>query len=607
MKNYRLKVLPYGIELAVPQGTSVMKALIDAGIYLEGPCGGRGTCGKCKVELTQWQQDSFHEKEMEWHRALACRQDVTQDLVIKVPEVRKEETRKGLLQIKLSGQKKQNRIQKYALKISKPSIENPVSDQERLWNALGTGVFYPRHYRALRNLPVLLRQKDHEITAVIRWSEVIAIEPGDTSDKLYGVAFDIGSTTIVGSLIDLIKGQVVATHSEGNPQRVYGADVISRISFVDSEENGLEILHSKVIEAVNGIIEKLAQEVGISVEDIYEVSVVGNTTMTHLFLGINPSFLAQAPYIPPLKSVADVRAVELGLKINPAGYCIVVPNIAGYVGADTVSVILATGMDKSQKLTLTVDIGTNGEIVLGSQKGLFSCSTAAGPAFEGAQIKFGMRAAPGAIERVEIGEDVKIQTIGGQPPVGICGSGLIDAVAEMLKVGVLDYTGRIVDPAGAKNLSPQVRDRIKPGENGFDFVLAFKEETDLDEDLVLTQKDVRELQLAKGAIYAGIQILLEEMKVTAEDIEEVLLAGAFGTYIRKESAWRIGLVPHLDLDRIKAVGNAAGVGSQMVLISEEARQMAYEIADKTKYIELSARPEFQHKFMEAIYFPQGKH
>lgn len=602
MRNHKLKVLPYGIELAVPQGTTVMKALIEAGIYIEGPCGGRGTCGKCKIELAE---GSLDEKDQKWKTVLACRQEVVQDLVIKVPEVRLDENRKSLLHIKLSGQKRQNRVQKIALKIPQPTIENPVSDQERLWSVLSTGVFYPRHYRALRNLPEILRQSKHEVTVVTRWSEVVAIEPGDTTQKLYGVAFDIGTTTLVGSLIDLNKGDVVATHSEGNPQRVFGADVISRISYVDAEEKGLETLQGKVIEALNGIIEKLTREAGITPEDVYEVSVVGNTTMIHLFLGINPSYLAQAPYVPPLKSVADVRAAELGLKINPAGYCIVVPIIAGFVGADTVSVILTTGMDKAKKLTLAIDIGTNGEIVLGSEQELLSCSTAAGPAFEGAQIKFGMRAAPGAIERVEISDDVKIQTIGGQPPVGICGSGLIDAVAEMLKVGVLDYTGRIVDPSTA-DLPPKIRERIKEGEHGFDFVLAFKDQTNLDEDLVLTQKDVRELQLAKGAIYAGIQMLLEEMKMTVDDIEEVLLAGAFGTYIRKESAWRIGLVPNLDLDRIRAVGNAAGVGSQMVLISEEARQTAYEIADKTKYIELCAKPEFQNKFMESIYFPQYK-
>lgn len=606
MKNYKVKILPHGIELAVPQGTSVMKALLEAGIYLEGPCGGRGTCGKCKIEVLDpkalLKKGAKHD--IKGETKLACRLEVKQDLVISVPAVKLEESRKSTLQLKLSGHKRHSRVQKLALKVSKPTLEHPLSDQERLWNALNTGVFYPRHLRALRNLPEVLRQNSHEVTVVTRWSEVIAIEPGDTSQDLYGVAFDIGSTTLVGSLINLLTGDIVATHSEGNPQRAYGADVISRISYVSSEEKGLETLQTKVIDALNGIIEKLAAEAGIKPEMVYEVTVVGNTTMLHLFLGISPVYLAQAPYVAAVKSVADVRAVELGLKINPAGYCIVVPNIAGFVGADTVGVVLATNLDKSKEIRLAIDIGTNGEIVLGSEKSLYACSTAAGPAFEGAQIKFGMRAAPGAIERVDISDDVKIQTINSQPAIGICGSGLIDAVAEMLKVGVIDYTGRIQDPESASHLPDKVRKRIVEGNNGYDFILAYRAENGLEEDLLLTQKDIRELQLAKAAILAGIKILENELGIKEQDVEEVLLAGAFGTYIRKESAWRIGLVPDLGLERIRAVGNAAGVGSQLVLVSEEARQNAFEIADKVRYIELTARPEFQEKFMEAIYFPR---
>ena len=326
--------------------------------------------------------------------------------------------------------------------------------------------------------------------------------------------------------------------------------------------------------------------------------------MTHLLLGVCPVYLARAPYVPAFKTVADIRAQELGLKVNSEGYCVIVPNIAGFVGADTVGVILATGLDKSRELRLAIDIGTNGELVLGSEKGLYACSTAAGPAFEGAQIKFGMRAAPGAIERVDITGDVRLQTINSLPAVGICGSGVIDAVAEMLKAGVIDYTGRITDPEGAIDLPVQIRKRIVPGASGFDFILDYCEGNGLDEDLLITQKDIRELQLAKGAILAGIQVLLEELGVREQDITKILLAGAFGTYIRKESAWRIGLVPNLDLERIRAVGNAAGVGSQLVLISEDARVRAWGIADSVKYIELSARKDFQDKFMEAIYFPQ---
>ncbi|KJS23575.1 MAG: hypothetical protein VR72_00190 [Clostridiaceae bacterium BRH_c20a] len=607
MKNYKVKVLPIGIEMSVTQGNTLMKALIEAGIYIEGPCGGRGTCGKCKIEVANPDSQEINPdgtSEIKGESKLACRLEVDRDMVVIVPQAKVDESRKSLLQTELASYERRGRLLKFTVTVPVPSLEKPASDQERLWSALHESASYPMKVEILRMLPDLLRKNKHMVTVVARKGEIVALKAGDTTLELYGIAFDIGTTTLVGSLINLLTGEVLATQSEGNPQRVYGADVISRISYVDNEDQGLYTLQSKVITALNGIVTKLSEDAGIKKESIYEITIVGNTTMTHLLLGVSPVYLARAPYVPAFKTVADIRAQELGLKINPEGYCVIVPNIAGFVGADTVGVILATGLDKSRELRLAIDIGTNGELVLGSEKGLYACSTAAGPAFEGAQIKFGMRAAPGAIERVDITGDVVLQTINSLPSVGICGSGLIDAVAEMLKAGIIDYTGRITDPKGDNDLPVQIRKRIIPGASGFDFVLDYREGNGLDEDLLITQKDIRELQLAKGAILAGIQVLLEELGVREQDITEILLAGAFGTYIRKESAWRIGLVPNLDLERIRAVGNAAGVGSQLVLISEEARERAWEIANGVKYIELSARKDFQDKFMEAIYFPQ---
>lgn len=609
MEKVLVKVLPTEQDIEVEKGTSLLKALHGAHIYVEGTCGGRGTCGKCKVKIVEGkvplsagQEAKLSSREIEEGYRLACKTPVDNEMTIVVPEEQREGSRKSALSDGL-GLEVDLDLRKVYVKMEKPSLGDQRADVERLAGQLGLEAAGQFSLDVIRSLPNLLRKSGFKATAVVRGDKVIALEPGDTRAKMYGVAFDIGTTTVVGSLIDLNSSRILATFSAGNPQRTFGADVISRITYASQESNGLQVLNEKIIEGINQIVKQLVESAGINYKHIYEMTMVGNTTMQHLFIGVDPTYLAQAPYIPAVQRPLELETRELGIRINPNGRIHVLPNIAGYVGSDTVGVILASHLEKSEKVILAVDIGTNGEVVLGSRDRLLACSTAAGPAFEGAQIKFGMRAADGAIERVKIDGSVEVKTIGNAPAVGICGSGLIDAVAELLKAGVIDPSGRIVSPAELPQLPEYLRSRIVEGEHGYDFVLATEDEGGLNEPVTLTQKDVRELQLAKGAIHAGIKILSKELQVSVDEIAEVLLAGAFGSYIDKESALRIGLLPALPAEKVRSVGNAAGVGSQMALVSREQRERAAKIAGQVEYIELSTRVDFQEEFMMAINFP----
>jgi uncharacterized 2Fe-2S/4Fe-4S cluster protein (DUF4445 family) len=385
----------------------------------------------------------------------------------------------------------------------------------------------------LKNLASGLRKSDFDVTAVLAGGELIDIESGNTESSCYGAAFDIGTTTIAAYLIDLTTGDEIATASAVNPQTQVGDDVISRISYSTSEPDGLKKLQSSVLLEMNSLIEKLSAAAEVSPSDIYEISVVGNTCMSHLFLGVDPANLAQAPYVPVVRQSLTLAAWEMGMGINPCGRVHVLPAIAGYVGADTVGVVLASGMYNDGRLTLAIDIGTNGEIVLGNKDRMLSCSTAAGPAFEGAHIRHGMRAAAGAIDAVWLDESgLSFGTIDGKTPVGICGSGLLDAVVCMLRAGVVDEGGRIVDPEELPQEYAFLKDSLRMGEKGMEFVLADERESSTGEPIVITQRDIREVQLAKGAIAAGIATLMGRMGVAAEDLDRVILAGAFGNYVR---------------------------------------------------------------------------
>ncbi len=410
---------------------------------------------------------------------------------------------------------------------------------------------------------------------------------------------DIGTTTVVSTIVDLNTGNDLAVASALNTQATHGADVVSRINFTVENEHGLEELGNRVTQVINQITEYACAEANVEANNVYEVTIVGNTTMTHLFLKVPVRNLAIMPYVGVFSDPVETNASKLGLNVNPNANVFVLPNIAGFVGADTVGVILASSLNRSETIKLAIDIGTNGEVVLGNKKRLLTCSTAAGPAFEGAMITHGMRGAPGAIERVQLTDRPIYQVIGGGKPIGICGSGLIDVVAEMLRLGIVDETGRMVSPDELNLPDNLIRYIRRNDEYGPHLVLYESEER----DVVITQKDVRQVQLAKGAIKAGIEILMRKLNISLDDVDEVLLAGAFGNYIKKENAIRIGLIPDFPLDKVHFIGNAAAVGSKMALMSKEAREEAVRISKSTEYVELAIDPNFQNEFMEAMMFP----
>jgi uncharacterized 2Fe-2S/4Fe-4S cluster protein (DUF4445 family) len=599
--------MPMNREIEVKEKNNLLNVLNDSDIYVEGTCGGRGTCGKCKVKIlnkklpiTDSDKKKLTEAELKEGYRLACRVEINADLKIEVPSQAKEDDRKSSIS-SLSDLEVSSSFKKHYIELPKPVLKDQAGDFERIKRVLPERDVQIS-LNILRKIPKILRDAKFKITVTLYNNIIIDVEKGDTREHLYGVAFDIGTTTVVGALINLNNGETISISSIGNPQRSFGADVISRITYA-AEEDGLKTLRKKVIEGMNGIIEDLCSKNNIEENNIYHIATVGNTTMHHLFLGVDPTYVARAPYIPGFQNGQRFKANEVGFFVNPDACVYVVPNIAGYVGADTVGVVLDTHIESSEEIKLAIDIGTNGEVLLGSGDKLLACSTAAGPAFEGAQIKYGMRAAEGAIEKVQINEKCEIKTIGNKPPVGICGSGLLDAVAQLVKVGVVDSSGRMLSPDEVNGLSEDVRSRIVKGKNGYDFVLAEEENAGINEPVLLTQKDVRELQLAKGAIYAGIKVMQKELGINDEEISEIILAGAFGSYIDRESALGIGLVPEVDIEKINSVGNSAGRGSQMVLISDREKERSIQIAKNVEYIELSTNQDFQTEYMLAMNFP----
>ncbi len=424
------------------------------------------------------------------------------------------------------------------------------------------------------------------------------------ADKMekYGISFDIGTTTVVGNLWDLKKGSSLQIIGKTNPQNIFGTDVISRINYCEDDPIKFIEIRDKIVGCFNEIIEELLISSKVDRQDIIKITVVGNTTMSHIFAGFNPKSLARSPFIPAFVGEKVFKAYELPLNISPETKVILLPNIAGHVGSDITGGILATRLEKLEGMNLFIDIGTNGEIVLTKDHKTFACSTAAGPAFEGAAIYQGMRAAAGAIENVRIKNGtVFFKTIDSTEPVGICGSGLIEALSEMLKNGMINKTGRLLLPEEIKGetLKGDLPLRLRVGSKGREFVLVFKEDQ---EDIVITQMDIREVQLAKGAIYAGIKLMLAELHEDVENIDRVIVAGAFGNYIDKDSGITIGILPNISPDKITFVGNAAGTGSSLVLLSEEERIRANELVKNVEHLELATCENFQEEYLSAMSF-----
>lgn len=612
-KNKLAKVIfePDGMEVFVPSDTLLSRAAAAVGLTIEMPCGGMGICGKCKVivhgdvsESDPAELKRLTGDELASGVRLACMTKAIGDVSVEIPE-----TSRSLVQKILSrGVHKEcavlSNVTKYYCELPSPSLDDEQAEFERLATCLKSRDIHIRpNINIIRTISAVLRDADYKVTAVIYDDELIGVEPGDTTGKYYGIAYDLGSTTIVGYLMDLTTGQELAVSSVMNPQMLYGDDLVSRISFATTQMNGAGILQSAAVDALNRIAHDLAVSSGISLNNVYKITVVGNTCMTHLLLGIDTTSLGQSPYVPSVCSDVIVRSNDLGINIASEAKVVVLPNIAGFVGSDTVGVLLSSMYEDNGSTRLAVDIGTNGEMALMHDGHLYVCSAAAGPAFEGAGISSGMRGAAGAIDSVVIDGDVHITTINNKPPVGVCGSGLVDAVAQMLDAGIIDESGRMITLEEAAKLPDAVRERVVETEQGIEFVLADGSLSGSGKAITLTPGDIRHMQLAKGSIHAAIQTLVKTAGISDSDLDQILLAGAFGSYIRVESAIRIGLIPDISPDKVISIGNAAGAGAKLALLCEKEMELGRQLARMAEHIELAMSPYYQMELMDKMMFP----
>jgi uncharacterized 2Fe-2S/4Fe-4S cluster protein (DUF4445 family) len=599
-RKLEVKYLPFDRTTRVPPGTTLFSAAHWIGLPIDSTCGGRGTCGKCKVrviqgaaEVTTADHRQLLKEEIEGGWRLSCQTRIYEDMVCEVPQLLRvpKAATMGLGRLVILDPN----VRKVYLELAEPTLEDQRSDVMRLKDALTEeGHDMVAGVPVMRTIPGALRDSSFKVTAVLAGEQLVALEPGDTTDVCFGVAFDVGTTTLVGTLMNLRTGMAAGVLSTLNGQAPFGADVISRVSHgMNGPESVLE-LQTAVVTTMNGILSDLYQETGVSPDRTYEAVVVGNATMLHLLFGIDPSPLAVMPFTPAFMEPLVVAAREVGLNIHPNGFIQTLPALGAYVGADIVAGVLATSVVREDKLRVFVDVGTNGEIVLGSAQRALATAAPAGPAFEGSQIRCGMRATDGAIEGVQLGDGVELQIIGGDiPAAGICGSGLVDAVAQLLLVGLLDHSGRMKT---ADDVSGHpLRDRLIEVDGVRAFLLA--------DGVYLTQKDIRELQFAKGSIATGIKVLMDILGVETKDLDEVLLGGSFGSYLNPESAKIIGLVPPVDVDRIIAVGNSAGEGAKIALLSYRERQVAFELPARIEYVELSGRADFNDAFVSVLGFP----
>lgn len=632
-KDVEIVFQPSGRRGRVPAGTTILAAAQGMGVGIEAVCGGKGVCGKCRViieegrfeklglvsgkahvsGLSAVEEKFLSPEELARGYRLACLAQVRESLVVTVPE----ESRTAKQVILEQGRERSYRlapaVKQYSLVLPPASLADARDDRQRLLEALEERYGLKDlivDYTVLRDLPLLLRKEEWQVTVTL-WQgrEIIRVVPGAEVPHSLGIAIDVGTTTLAAFLCDLATGELLGKASRMNPQIGYGEDVLARISYAMTEEKGREKLQQAMLEAISVLAEEMTAKIGREALEVDEIVLVYNTAMHHFTLGLEPKHMGRSPFVPAVSVPLDIKARDLGVKINPAGNIHSLPVEAGFVGPDNVAVLIAEEPYRSNSIKLIIDIGTNGEIDLGNKDRLLSTSCATGPALEGAQIAFGMRAAPGAIERVEIDPETKeprykvigedkwypeLKVTGAQ---GICGSGIIDVVAELHRAGIISKAGRI----NGRLETPRVR---KDESGKLQYVLAWAEETAIHKDIVITQGDIRAVQLAKGAIYVGARYLME--KYGCDHVDEVILAGAFGSYINKRSAMALGLFPDCDPEKVKAVGNAAGDGARLALLDVEKRREAARVARQVEFVETAVEPDFQARFMEALSIPHAK-
>lgn len=597
------------VSVQVKPGTPLLQAARQADLPIESDCGGKGRCGACKVvvrrgvtPLSPLERECLTPAEIKGKVRLACQARVVAPCSVSLltaPAGKEHILERGIS----PSVHFRPHLRKYFVNLTADDLKRPVAVAEIITDLLGRQGIRKTAvgFSALKSLSSLFPLSQSGVTALVRNGKVLEFEPGDTRDTLYGLAVDIGTTTVVGYLFDLRDGSFLGVDSALNRQAEHGADVVSRIEYAVNTPRGLSELQDLAVGTINGIITNLCASAGIAAADLYHLVVVGNPTMNHLFLGLSPWFFSRSPYNPITTGPLVVPASFLAVQMNPRGHVSTLPLISGFIGSDTMGVVLSTGLHRSKTPKIALDIGTNGEIVLTDGNRMVACSCAAGPAFEGAQIQCGMRGAGGAVDRVDLtGGVLRYHVIDEALPQGICGSGLVDAVAALLSAGLITPDGKLLERAAVPD-SPLARFLTRRKYN--QFVLPPQTPARGAPSVVITQKDIRQLQLAKAAMAAGIRILMDELGLKEADIREVCLAGAFGNYVRPKSAVAIGLLPVFPNARLTQVGNAAGSGAKMALLSTGALRQAASLARRINYVDLAKVPHFQTEFVKGMAFP----
>ncbi len=607
----KITFLPADITVEVPEGETVIRAAMKAGLHINASCGGAGVCGKCKVFLEGGKAAGETLPDGGYK---ACTLIPQTDLVIRIP-VESEVDRRALLRplkrvavswMEAKGPAKISLspvVKKLALSLEPPSLENNSPDLNRLEEALKLLLDKDSieiDWLLLRGLPYAMRQEDFKVTVTLLEKaipKVLKVEPGNTSRRHFATAIDVGTTTVCAELIDLSSGEVLANTSDYNPQISYGEDVISRIEFA-RKRDGLELLHSRIIDCIGRLSKELCKKCDVSIEDIVHYSIAGNTVMSHFLLKLEPRFLRQAPYVPVASHFPEIPAKELGFPGGRSTIVTLAPCVASYVGGDIVAGVVASGMAKEDPITLFMDIGTNGEIVIGNKDFLVCAACSAGPAFEGGGLKHGMRATTGAIEAVRVDPitlEPMVLTIGNKRPKGICGSGIISLLANL-------FVGEIIDQSG-KYRRDLNHPRLREGRDGWEYVLVWADDSATGQDIVFTEADIDNLIRAKGAMFAGCQILLESIGLEVQMIERVILAGNFGSFLDLEQAILIGLMPDLPRDSFFFIGNSSLLGARMAALSTETRKEMDNVASMMTHFELSAHPRYMDYYVSALFLP----
>ena len=624
---FKIKFLPNENEIEVEEGTTIIHAAMKAGVHINASCGGDGVCGKCRVFVEKGEvEDGISQmltpEDIEKGCKLACKAVIKSDLTVRVPIESTIDT--AVLNKKGSSRKtasiKQTDfnqlkeaglfiapIEKKYLELTPPNTGDNIPDVSRLIYYLSQNL--DEHsievtFPVMQKIPDILRHDDFKVTVTIlrpvkknSKNRIINIQAGDTTNKNYSIAMDIGTTTVFGQLIDLITGETLAEYGDFNGQISYGEDVISRIMYTEKGD-GLSVLQEVVISTINKIVNRIIKKAKVDPENISTITFAGNTTMTQLLLAINPKYIRRAPYVPASTFYPPIRVKDLGIELGSHVRALIYPQISSYVGGDIVSGVMGSGMYRSDKLTLFIDIGTNAEIVIGNKDWMACAACSAGPAFEGGGIEFGMRASKGAIEDFSISpltfEPINI-TIGNEKAKGICGSGLIITVASLFETGVINNTGKFNRELETK--------RIRERAGIYEYVLAWKDETQIDRDIVLTEIDIENLIRAKGAIYSGFITLLAEVGMSINDLEHIILAGGFGSYIDLEKAMVIGLLPEIDTDKVTFVGNASLLGAKMSSLTNSIRQDVGTVSGMITNFELSETPSYMDNYVAALFLP----